>query len=125
MLRKFLSLLSDVAVYGASSLLGQLINFLLLPVYLAYIDPAHNGAYFMIMNVLMFFTPLTNLGMINAVFRRFNLEKDDLLRSQVLSSGLASVAAGVRLLLLVVGLACADHSPIWPSATKCPSRSTR
>src|SRR3974390_3018772 len=100
MLRKLLSLLSDAAVYGASSLLGQLINFLLLPVYMRYIDPTDNGAYVLIVNVMVFFAPLTNFGMINAVFRRFNLEKDPRERSIVLSCGLWTIITTASLALL-------------------------
>ncbi len=103
MLKKLLSLLSDAAVYGASSLLGQFINFLLLPVYMWYIDPRANGEFLMITNVMAYFTPLTNLGMINAVFRRFNVEKDDRQRGAVLSTGLCSIAI-TSCVALVLGL---------------------
>jgi O-antigen/teichoic acid export membrane protein len=108
MLRKLLSLLSDIAVYGASSLLSQLINFLLLPVYTRYIDPNDNGVYSMIMTVTMFSTPLMNLGMTNAVFRRFNVEKEERRRGGVLTTGFLTILLAT-LSVLAIGLVFAQE----------------
>src|SRR4051794_4564013 len=102
MLRKLLSLLSDVAVYGVSSLLGQVIGFLLLPLYTRYLTPKDQGVVAMMAIVTLLFGPLANLGMTNAIFRRFNLEKAPGERRRVLSSGLVSVLVS-SLALLVVG----------------------
>ncbi|MBI3837566.1 MAG: oligosaccharide flippase family protein [Planctomycetia bacterium] len=101
MFRKLLSLLSDVAVYGISSLLSQLIGFLLLPVYTRFLTPDDFGVIGMLSIVTLLFGPLANLGMTNAIFRRFSFEKDEKVRSQVLSTGLCSVAISSLLLLTV------------------------
>ena len=101
MFRKLLSLLSDAAVYGISSLLSQLIGFLLLPVYTRFLTPDDFGVIGMLSIVTLSFSPLANLGMTNAIFRRFSLEKDENARSQVLSTGLCSVAISSLLLLSV------------------------
>jgi O-antigen/teichoic acid export membrane protein len=101
MFRKLLSLLSDVAVYGISSLLSQLIGFLLLPVYTRFLTPDDFGVIGMLSIVTLLFGPLANLGMNNAIFRRFNLDKDESARGQVLSTGLCSVAISSLLLLAI------------------------
>ena len=51
MFKKLLSLLSDVAVYGISGLLSQLIGFLLLPVYTNYLTPVDQGLITMVATV--------------------------------------------------------------------------
>lgn len=94
MLRKLLSLLSDAAVYGVSNMLGQLIGFLLLPLYTRFLSPADYGIVAMLTMVMMLFGPLANLGMTNAVFRRFNQAKDPLTCRMVLGTGLVSVIFG-------------------------------
>jgi O-antigen/teichoic acid export membrane protein len=102
MFRKLLSLLSDAAVYGISSLLSQLIGFLLLPVYTRFLTPDDFGVIGMLSIVTLLFSPLANLGMTNAIFRRFSLEKDENARSQVLTTGLCSVAISSLSLLTVL-----------------------
>lgn len=101
MLRKLLSLLSDAAIYGVSSLLSQLIGFLLLPLYTRFFTPAEFGIVAMLMIVMMLFGPLGNLGMTSAVFRRFNQAPDDATSRTVLGTGLVSVIAASILLLAV------------------------
>lgn len=102
MLKKLLSLLSDIAVYGASSLLSQVIGFVLLPLYTRYLTPADQGYVTMVLTVTSFFMPLGNLGMVNAIFRRFNLEKDPAQRGHVLSTGLFSVLTSSLVVLAIV-----------------------
>jgi O-antigen/teichoic acid export membrane protein len=102
MFRKLLSLLSDVAVYGISSLLSQIIGFLLLPLFTRYLTPADQGVIAMLGIVTLLFNPLANLGMSNAIFRRFNLEKTAPERGAVLASGLFSVTIS-SLALLALG----------------------
>ncbi len=77
MFKKLLSLLSDVAVYGVSGLLSQIIGFLLLPVYTNYLAPDDQGLITMVVTVSAFFGPLGKLGIVNSVFRRFNFEKSE------------------------------------------------
>ncbi|HEX3724659.1 MAG TPA: lipopolysaccharide biosynthesis protein [Pirellulales bacterium] len=106
MLKKLLGLLSDAAIYGLSGLLTQLIGFLLLPLYTHYLTPAEMGTVRMVIIVTSLFGPLANLGMVNAIFRRFNLDKERLARGQILSTGLVSVSL-TSLVLLIVLVPCA------------------
>ncbi len=92
MLKKILSLLSDSAVYGISSLLSQLLGFLLLPLYTRYLTPSNQGVIAMVATVTAFYTPLSRLGLVNSIFRRFNLDKSPEARGRMLSTALASVA---------------------------------
>src|SRR4051812_35801101 len=101
MLRKLLALLSDSATYGASSLIGQLLSFLLLGVYTTYLSPPEYGVIGMLAIVSMLFGPLANLGMTNAIFRRYSMTKDPEARAAVLSTGLLSVLACSGVLLLI------------------------
>lgn len=109
MLKKILSLLSDVAVYGISSLLSQVIGLLLLPLYTRYLTPGDYYAIAMLTLVASLFGPLGNLGMVNAIFRRFNLDKREEERGRVLASALCSVVVSSTV-LLVVG--CIFAAPI-------------
>jgi O-antigen/teichoic acid export membrane protein len=70
------------------------VQFLLLPVYTRYLTPDENGIIAMLLIVFMIFGPLANLGMTNAVFRRFNNAKDDAACRVVLGTGLLSVVLG-------------------------------
>jgi O-antigen/teichoic acid export membrane protein len=107
MLRKLLSLLSDSATYGASGLIGQLLSFLLLGVYSNYLSVPEYGVIGMLAIVTLLFGPLANLGMTNAIFRRYSMTKDPETRAAVLSTGLVSVLACSGMLLLVT-LAAAE-----------------
>lgn len=71
MFRKQLSLLPDAATYGASSLVGQVLNFLLVPLYTQCLDTAQYAISGMLAIVTLLFAPLANLGMTNAIFRRY------------------------------------------------------
>jgi O-antigen/teichoic acid export membrane protein len=107
MLRKLLALLSDSATYGASSLVGQLLSFLLLSLYTQYLSVAQYGVIGMLAIVATLFGPLANLGMTNAIFRRYSMTKDPAARRAVLSTGLASVL-GSSVVLLIVSLVAAE-----------------
>ena len=100
MFRKMLSLLGDVAVFGLSSALGQIISFLLLPLYTRQLSTADYG-------------DVAQLQILYALFAPWPTW-DDLLRSSVLSNredegerktlintAMASVL-GMTLLLLAV-----------------------
>lgn len=100
---KLTDLLSDAAVYGLSSMLGQVAGFLLLPLYTEYLDPRQYGVIGMLAVVTMLFGPMANLGMTNAIFRRFNQCTDDTARRAVLGTGLTSVI-GSSLALLVLSV---------------------
>jgi O-antigen/teichoic acid export membrane protein len=99
--KKLLGLLSDSVIYGLSGSLSRLIGLILLPILGDYLDLAEFGVYFMLGIVVMLFGPLANLGMTNAVFRRFNQNKDPEYRASVLSTGLVSIAISSCLLLIL------------------------
>jgi O-antigen/teichoic acid export membrane protein len=101
MFRKLLALLSDAAVYGASSVIGQLIGLLLVPVLTFHLGPEDMGIVFMLGMLPRFFAPLANLGMTNAIFRRFNQFKDEADRRQILSTGLLTVLVSTIFLTAV------------------------
>ena len=106
LLRKLVGLLSDSATYGLSSVITQAVQFFLLPVYTRYLTTDENGIITMLLIVMALFGPLANLGMTNAVFRRFNQAKDEQSGRVVLGTGLASVALG-SLVWVVLLLPCA------------------
>jgi len=91
-------LLSDSATYGASSILGRLINFFLLPLYTRYLDPSDYGVLAMLAILTWVFPPLAHMGMTNATFRHFNLSQDPGQRIDVLSTGLFSVLGSAGIL---------------------------
>jgi O-antigen/teichoic acid export membrane protein len=100
--RKLLSLLSDSATYGLSSVIAQVVQFLLLPIYTFYLSPAENGVIAMLVIVQLLFGPLGNLGMTNAVFRRFNQAPDEAACRVVLGTGLLSVVFSSLASLMVL-----------------------
>jgi O-antigen/teichoic acid export membrane protein len=112
MFRKILDLLSDAATYGASSVVSQLVNFLLLPLFTHYLTPADYGVMAMLTVANTFFTPIAHLGLPNAIFRHFNKEKDPERRNVVLGTGLVSVAV-TSAALLVLALSALDHLTLW------------
>jgi O-antigen/teichoic acid export membrane protein len=103
MFKKVWGLVSDALTYGASSMLGQILSFLLLPLYTRYLTPEDYGIIALLTIVITLFTPLANLGMTNAIFRRFNTSKTAQERRNVLSTGLYSVLVS-SLLLTLTGL---------------------
>jgi O-antigen/teichoic acid export membrane protein len=105
MFRKLLALLSDATIYGASSLIGQFIGVLLVPLLTYYLSKAEMGVVGMLTIIPRVFLPLANLGMTNAIFRRFHQEKDEAGRQRVLSSGLTSVL-GSAVVLCLIALVC-------------------
>ena len=100
MFRKLLALLSDAAVYGISGVLSQVIGFLLLPVYTA-LSTAEFGVYAQVGILIPLFLPLANLGMSQAIFRRFNQCKalDD--RRKIFSTAIVSVLVASSAILAV------------------------
>src|SRR5687768_11676996 len=101
MFKKLLGLLSDAAIYGASSLIGKLINLLLVPLLTRRLVPEEMGVVGMLAILPSIFLPLANLGMTNAIFRRFHQEKDEAGRQRILSTGLTSVLFSSVLLAVV------------------------
>ncbi len=98
MFKKLLGLLSDSAIYGISGSLRRLVGLILVPLLGWYLSPAELGVMFMLSIVGMLFIPIAGLGMTNAIFRYFNLDKDPHHQGLVLSTGLASVVVSSLLL---------------------------
>jgi O-antigen/teichoic acid export membrane protein len=117
MFRKLLNLLSDAAVYGISSMLNRVVQLLLLPVLTDYLSTAEMGIIVMLSIPTALFAPLANLGMTNAIFRRFNQNKDPAARSQLFATGLLSVTLS-SLVVLLVCLAFA--APLSTALTETP-----
>ncbi|MBZ0264515.1 oligosaccharide flippase family protein [bacterium] len=101
MLRRIKELASDSATYGASSVLSQFIGFFLLPVYTRFLTPSDYGILTMTDVVLIVFIPFANLGISNAVFRFFNMSKEESEQEIVLGTGLISVYVTGFLFFLV------------------------
>ncbi len=101
MLKKLLNLLSDASVYGLSSMLARIVQFVLLPILTRYLTTADYGTVFMLSILSTLFGPLSNLGMTNALFRRYNLDKDPASRSELFATALASVTIGSVVLMLI------------------------
>jgi O-antigen/teichoic acid export membrane protein len=100
---RLLGLLSDTVTYGLSSVIAQVVQFFLLPLYTHYLAPEENGIIAMLVIVALLFGPLANLGMTNAVFRRLNQATDAASGRAVLSTALVSVifASGILLAILL------------------------
>ncbi len=101
MFRKMLSLLGDVAVFGLSSALGQILNFLLLPLYTRQLSTSDYGDFAQLQILYLLFAPLANLGMTTALFRFYRATKDETERSALVNTAMASVL-GMSLLLLAI-----------------------
>jgi O-antigen/teichoic acid export membrane protein len=101
MRRSLLSLLSDTAVYGLGRVLSRLLNFLLLPLYLVYLEPAEFGIVALLAICITVFEPLASAGMPSALYRRFNVTKDRTEREAVFSTACvtSTVATGGLFLL--------------------------
>ncbi|MET2984689.1 lipopolysaccharide biosynthesis protein [Aureibaculum conchae] len=80
-------LTKDTFTYGFASFLGQIIGFLLLPIYTTHLSTKDYGIMAMLTFISLFFAPLANMGVTNAIFRRFNLHKDEFLQIKSLSVG--------------------------------------
>lgn len=75
----------------------------MLPLYTSYLTPKDYGILALLAIIGMLFSPLADLGMSNAIFRRFNFVKDADKRLQVLNTGLISVVV-VSVALATIGI---------------------
>jgi O-antigen/teichoic acid export membrane protein len=103
MLKKLLGLLSDALIYGAGSVLGQLIGFLLLPLYTARLSPSDYGVLAMLSIIAAVFPSIANIGMKSSIFRFYNLSKEENERAISLGIGFMLVTL-VSVLLLVASI---------------------
>ncbi len=106
MFKKILNLLSDAMTYGVSSLLGQVIGLLLLPIYTRYLMPADQWEIAMLTLLGVSLGPLGQLGMTAAVFRRFSMAKTDDQRGEAMSTALCTVGVS-SLVTAAIGWMCA------------------
>jgi O-antigen/teichoic acid export membrane protein len=89
--RRIYQLFIDSITYGSSGLVGQAISFLLLPVFTSHLSPTDYGVLAMVAMLTAILTPLSELGMPSAVFRRFCTCKDENEKKKILASGFTSI----------------------------------
>lgn len=117
---KLLELLSDSFVYGLSTLLSQIIGFLMLPIYTRHLTPADYGVLAMMNLLTMAFLPLASLCMLSGAYRRLQAQPDEEMRRTVLSTGLAGVSLFACLSLLL-GCFFAEWPALWLVGDKSSS----
>lgn len=100
MLRKLLDLLSDASIYGLSTVSGQIISFLLLPLYTRYLSPADYGVLAMLTVAQMLLQGLAPLGVTNAIFRRLCLTNDQSEHRRELSTAFWSVIGSASIFFI-------------------------
>lgn len=106
-IKRIASTIADSLTYGASGLVGQLIGFLLLPLFTERLSPADYGIMAMVTAMTAVLGPVAGAGMKSALFRFFNhSEGDERLR---LTRTTITVVTGLALLQLVVGLIFASE----------------
>jgi len=103
MLRKLLSLLADAAIYGVGGAIGQLLGFLLLPIYTRHLTTGDYGAWGQLQLLVMVLGPLSLCGMQVALFRQYQKTKDILERRTIVGTAWWS-ALGTTLLVLTLAL---------------------
>lgn len=107
MLKRVLQLLSDSLVYGIGGVLGQLISFLLLPLYTRRLDPTDYGVLAMLAMISPVFTTLAAAGMKSALFQQFYRTEAPHLRKTVCTTALIAVTLST-ICWLALGLVGAD-----------------
>ena len=108
MLKQLKALTKDTFTYGMANVLGQIIGFVLLPVYTAYLSPKDYGIIAMLAMVSLFFIPIAAVGITNAIFRRFNLHLET--EKQILALSTGSVFVFISSAIwLILGLSLASQ----------------
>ncbi len=96
----FKKLAGQTAVYGLSSILGRLLNYLLVPLYTRVFDTGEYGVVTQLYAFVAFLNIVFTYGMETAYFRFFQTEKEN---PRVFSTSLISVfSSSVLLALLIV-----------------------
>ncbi len=93
-------LAGQTAIYGLSSILGRLLNYLLVPLYTRVFDPGEYGVVTQLFALVAFFNIVFTYGLETAYFRFFQTEKGNL---RVFATGLISIiASSLSLGILIV-----------------------
>lgn len=99
-------LLGQTAIYGLSSIVGRLLNFLLVPIYTRYFSPSAYGEVTLLYAYVAFFVVLLVYGMETSFFR-FSQNQED--SKKVFNTSLISVSVSS---VIFVGLTCLFSQPI-------------
>ncbi len=92
------NLVSETAVYGLSSIIGRLLNFLLVPLYTSLFVPEQYGLFSILMTVVAFAMVVLTYGFETSFFHYTNKEKHP---DRVLSTGFISLLITSVLFLVV------------------------
>jgi O-antigen/teichoic acid export membrane protein len=99
MFKKLLSFLTESLTFGLSGVLGQLIGFIMLPIYTQFLTPNDYGVLAMSFVITAFFSSLASLGMNSAVFRYFREETIN--QDKLISTAFVTVFISSTILLLL------------------------
>ncbi|MDA8956693.1 oligosaccharide flippase family protein [Flavobacteriales bacterium] len=91
-------LLGQTAIYGLSSIVGRLLNFLLVPLYTRYFTTVEYGETTILYAYVAFFVVILTYGMETAFFRFSHLETD---KKKVYSTTLLSILVSSAMFMLV------------------------
>lgn len=103
-------LASQTAVYGLSSIVGRLLNYLLIPLYTNVFLPAEYGVVTELYSYVSFFAVLMTYGMETAFFRY--TQKDNLDAKKVYATTLISILS-TAFIFLIVGYIFNDKIAMW------------
>ena len=103
-------LASQTAVYGLSSIVGRLLNYLLIPLYTNVFLPAEYGVVTELYSYVSFFAVLMTYGMETAFFRY--TQKDNLDVKKVYATTLISILS-TAFIFLIVGYIFNDKIAFW------------
>ncbi|MDZ7742936.1 MAG: oligosaccharide flippase family protein [Bacteroidota bacterium] len=101
----FKKLAGQTAIYGIPSILGRILNYLLVPLYTRTLDQAEYGVVILMYSFVAVFFIILTYGMETAFFRYSELEKD---KNRVYSTGLISIIASTSIFLLAALLFAGD-----------------
>ena len=102
MLKTLWSLARDVLIYGASNVLGQLVGFLLLPLYTRFLSPAEYGVLAMLTIASAVLSGVGALGLPKGLLRFVIGNDDDADRATLVSTCMVAVMAASAALVSIV-----------------------
>ena len=104
------SLLSQTAIYGLSSVLGRLINFVLVPIHTAALSQAEFGINTDVYTLVAFLIVVTTYGMETAFFR-FS-EKPEFSKADVYKTSFLSIL-GSSIIFILFTIIAFPHIVVW------------